>query len=128
MHKRFLHWLYVILWLSVIFWFSSQPDLKSELDTYWDFIFRKIAHMSEYFVLAYLAFRAFCQYGFPKGAILIHAAFFSLFFAAVDELYQTNIYMRNGSLRDVAIDGMGIIIAIFLLNYYTTSNTHIPKP
>ena len=118
MFKKFIHWVFVLLWLSVIFFFSSQPDLKSSLESYWDFIFRKIAHVSEYFVLSYLSFRAFDSYGFPFSSVLLHSIIFTLFFAAFDELYQTTIHGRVGSLMDVVTDSIGIWCFVLLSLYY----------
>ena len=60
--KILLNWLAVLIWLAVIYYFSAQSDLKSELEPFWDMFFRKIAHISEFFVLAYLFFRALSGY------------------------------------------------------------------
>ncbi len=69
--RQFLNWLAVILWLGVIYYFSSQPELKSQLEPFIDLICRKIAHMAEFFVLAYLFFRALLiDLNFKKALII----------------------------------------------------------
>lgn len=50
-------WGPVVAWAGVIFFFSSIPDLKSGLEC--DFFLRKAAHVMEYFILAFLLYRAF---------------------------------------------------------------------
>jgi len=50
-------WLPVVVWAAVIFAFSSVPSLSTHLGT-WDLLLRKLAHMTEYAVLALLLLRA----------------------------------------------------------------------
>ncbi len=121
-HKKILAWLYVICWLGVIFYFSSQPDLKSSLPTTWDFIFRKIAHISEYFVLAFLFFKAVSNYSLSSHKKIILTLFFPILIAVFDEYYQTTVPGRGGSFRDVFIDAVGALIVVYLIKYYNYNN------
>lgn len=116
--KILIDWLAVILWLAIIFYFSSQPDLKSSLPNIWDTIFRKIAHMSEYFVLTYLFFRSLKNYRFPTKVIIASSAIVSAFYAMSDEFHQMFVAGRQGSIRDVFIDSVGILVAILFISYY----------
>lgn len=125
MFKKFLNWLYVILWLGVIFYFSSQPELKSELEPFWDFVFRKIAHISEFFVLTYLLFNALKQHQFSFSKILIFSASLSVIYAIFDEYHQLFVFGRTGTPGDVLIDTLGIIIAIILLRLYNKNYSTI---
>ena len=114
--KKLLNWLLVILWMAVIFYFSSQPDLKSSLPSIWDTVFRKIAHMSEYFVLAYLFAQALKNYKLSFKIIILLTSFFSVLYAISDEFHQSFVIGRQGSLRDVLIDSAGVLIFIILIN------------
>ena len=109
MRKIVFNWIAVILWLGVIYYFSSQPDLKSELAPFWDFIFRKIAHMAEYFVLAYLFFRTWQSYGLATKKSLFLSFSLALVYAIFDEFHQSFVAGRTASPKDVLIDSLGII-------------------
>jgi VanZ family protein len=108
-------WFSVFIWVLVIYYFSSQPGLKSELEPFWDLIFRKIAHMSEFFVLAYLLFRAYRSLGMTIVRSLFFALIFSLFYAFFDEWHQSQVAGRTQSMVDVGIDSLGIL-AFLVLN------------
>lgn len=109
MKKVILNWLVVILWLGVIYYFSSQPDLKSELAPAWDLVFRKIAHMAEFFVLSYLFFRAYRSFNLSIGRSLLLAFIFSIAYAFFDEWHQSLVAGRHASLVDVGIDSVGVL-------------------
>jgi len=108
-------WLPVFLWCAGIYYLSSIPNLKSDLPNQWDFIFRKIAHITEYGVLTFLFFRAAIQNLSFKNSVM-YAALFSFTFAFTDEYHQLFIFGRFGSLRDVFTDGIGIFLAVFLID------------
>lgn len=107
-------WLAVVAWLIVIFSFSNQPNLHSELIPIWDFVFRKIAHLSEYFVLAYLFWRALRTSQVDNGAAILMAVFFSLLYSFTDEWHQSFIAGRGANIHDVGIDFIGALIFGFL--------------
>ena len=109
-----LNWLVVLFWMGVIYYFSDQPNLKSELEPIWDLVFRKIAHMAEYFVLAYLLFRACNKTGFKPKRSLVYAVFFSLTYAISDEYHQSLVGGRTASPVDVFVDSLGIFGFIIL--------------
>ena len=119
MSKLIKNWLPPLIWAGLIFFLSHQPDLKSDLSFSWDLILRKLAHLTEYLVLTLLLVRAFAQsftqyqISFPK--ILFWAGILSLGYAFSDEYHQTFILGREGSLRDVGVDTLGILLAIFFL-------------
>lgn len=114
--SKFFNWLWVFLWASLIFFLSSQPDLKTTLPTFWDFVLRKMAHMAEYAILCFLIFRALRGHNLDIKKSLIWAAIFSILYACSDEYHQTFILGRQGRLFDVLIDTFGIIIADKILN------------
>lgn len=120
--KKIINWAGVILWLGVIFYFSAQPNLKSELPNIWDFIFRKIAHAAEYFVLAYLLNIAFGNYHLKFSNRIIIVLFLCIMTAVLDEYNQTGILGRQGSARDISIDGLGATILLSMNYIYKRNN------
>ncbi|MDD5110192.1 MAG: VanZ family protein [Patescibacteria group bacterium] len=115
--RRLLNWAALLGWIGVIFWFSSQPDLKSGLETWQDMVLRKGAHMAEYFVAAYLALRCWSQPVAYRALPMAGAALFVLAVASTDEFYQTTVAGRHGSPVDVGIDVLGGIMLLMLGAY-----------
>ncbi|MFA6254790.1 MAG: VanZ family protein [Patescibacteria group bacterium] len=122
MSKKIFNWLAVIAWMGVIYYFSAQPDLKSSLEPFWDYIFRKIAHMAEFFILAYLFFRALGQSKINSKTSLIFAFILSLAYAGFDEWHQSYVAGRVASLKDIGIDGMGILFFAILCFFQKKPN------
>lgn len=114
--KKFLkYWGPVIVWTGVIFAFSAVPNLKTDLEQ--DFLLRKIAHMVEFGILAFLLYGAIKNSSNSAqgrsasgGKILTFSFIFSLFYACSDEVHQLFVRGRHGSLIDVGIDTVGIFI------------------
>ncbi len=99
-------WLPVVVWAAVIFALSSIPSLNSGLGT-WDVVLRKLAHMTEYAILAALLLRAL---GREAAALVLAAAY-----AVSDEVHQHFVAGRHASPLDVAIDAVGVAVGILLL-------------
>ncbi len=97
--------------MAVIWFLSDQPDLRSGLDTDWDLVLRKLAHMAVFGTLLVLWWRAVGP--LPATAI-------TLAYAAVDEWHQTWVEGRNGAFHDFAIDAAGAGIAAGLVVIATT--------
>ena len=119
MTKKILNWMVVIFWMVLIYWFSHQPDLHSDLQPLWDLIFRKIAHMAEFFVLAYLISRALREHGLKINKTLILGAILAIIYAGLDEWHQTFVFMRQGKISDVLVDSLGILVFLILNFKYT---------
>ncbi len=119
--KTFLNYFLLIFWMGLIFYLSSQPDLKSGFESQTDFILRKMAHIAEYGILTFLAWRTLSyskETEFPEGnsvsgmrGVLIYAIIFSILYAISDEYHQSFVAGRVGSPVDVLIDSMGIVIS-----------------
>lgn len=97
--------------MGLIFYLSDQPNLSSGLGV-WDLVLRKIAHMGSYALLTLLWFRAL--YPHTRRALAI-AVVVSLAYAMSDEYHQSFVEGRSGSPVDVAIDSVGILIAVVLV-------------
>jgi VanZ family protein len=101
--RNLLLWLPVVGWAAVIFTFSAIPSLGTGLGT-WDLILRKLAHTTEYAVLAFLLARAVGRAA-PAFAL-------GVLYAVSDEIHQTFVRGRHGSPVDVAIDSVGLLVGI----------------
>jgi VanZ family protein len=98
-------WLPVFAWAALIFTLSSVPDLGTGLGT-WDLVLRKLAHMTEYAILAALLLRALRR--------AAPAALLAIAYAASDELHQHFVSGRHASPVDVAIDAVGVGVGLAL--------------
>lgn len=132
-HRNFIkYWLPVIIWMCFIFWmstegFSSQntfplvgtvlrflvPEISSqEMDLIHAFI-RKAGHVTEYFILGLLLFRAFR--GGAAASWDWRWSFFAVtvvvLYAASDEFHQSFVSTRMASVVDVGLDTVGGIFS-----------------
>jgi len=103
------YWLPVIIWAGVIFTLSAIPNLKSGLKE--DYILRKIAHTLEFALFMFLLFRAMKSEGIYAGRAILYSFVIALFYAFSDEFHQLYVVGRQGSIKDVGIDAIGISIA-----------------
>ncbi|MCK5490847.1 MAG: VanZ family protein [Candidatus Pacebacteria bacterium] len=110
-------WLAVFLWCAFIYFLSSIPSLKSDFSSEIDFVLRKIAHMSEYGILTFLFFRAYSgsKNNLSKRKSISLAIMFAFTYALTDEYHQLFVSGREGSLRDVFVDSLGIFFVAFLI-------------
>jgi VanZ family protein len=98
-----------ILWMVLIFALSAQSDLGTGLGT-WDYVLRKLAHLTEYGLLWWLWSRALGEG--RRGP----AAAIAIAYAATDEFHQTFVGGRHGTPVDVGIDAVGVALAWALTN------------
>jgi VanZ family protein len=126
------YWLPTISWLGLIFWFSTEtfsddhtasmvkeilaflfPAISDEAFLLIHMFLRKAAHVTEYFVLSLLLFRALR--GGSVASWNWRWSFLSLvvvvLWAAADELHQSFVPVRTASIVDVGIDITGGILA-----------------
>jgi len=130
--KIMLYWFPVILWMGAIFWMSTgmfAPEHTSRfIVPFLRFLFpsllpqdiemihgviRKAGHVTEYFILGLLLFRAFrggsSQAWRPRWTI--YTIIGVVFYAATDEYHQSFSNARMASLLDVGIDSAGGILS-----------------
>ena len=128
--KKIINIVLLILWLVIIFYFSNQPgNLSSSLSDnltllifnnitdFLIFIVRKIAHISEYFILAILMYNVFKDYLSSKKSYLI-TFILSILYACSDEIHQLFVVGRECLPRDVVIDAIGVILALIFIKLY----------
>ena len=101
-------WLPVFLWALVIFSFSSTSSLKASNFFIWDFISKKIAHLSIYAILFSLILRA-------TNANWLLTFLITLTYAATDEFHQHLVPCRNASVLDLGFDLSGANIAAYTI-------------
>jgi VanZ family protein len=106
--KLISNWLPVILWAAVIFYFSSLKQVKVSDFLIWDFVVKKVAHVTEYAILYALLYRA-------TAKNFVVAYLVTILFAATDEFHQTFVLGRNGTPLDLGFDSSGANIATYLL-------------
>ena len=73
---------------------------------------RKTAHVTEYFCLAASVAFPLYVYRLRGFALTLVAGAFCVAFACLDEYHQTFVAGRVGTIRDVYIDSIGILIGI----------------
>ena len=96
--------------MALIWFLSDQPDLRTGLDSDWDLVLRKLAHMAVFGTLLAAWWRA----AGPAPATAI-----TLAYAAVDEWHQTWVDGRLGSVSDWAIDPAGARLAAAVIVWTT---------
>lgn len=139
--KKLIKLLALLSWLVVIFILSSQKgDASSvtsnyvvellykflsifdkhisDLNTFiisYAFYIRKLAHFTEFAILAILFYINIKEY-IKKNTYLL-AIIFSLICALLDEMHQLFVSNRYGSIKDVFIDLLGIICGISFYHF-----------
>jgi VanZ family protein len=136
--QRLRYWGPLVLWMGVIFWASADsgsgrrgarilgpllrwwmPEASSQRMEEVIFLIRKAAHVSEYAVLAWLAWRVFLAVRRstvapqPLRAALL-AWGLSVIYAVSDEWHQTFVPTRVGTPWDVLIDAAGAALGLAL--------------
>ena len=104
--------------MGLIFFFSAQSALPS-IPSWWDLVLKKGMHIVAYAILTWLYLRALRghqprgRWGDPALSRAVSAGM-ALLYALSDEYHQTFVPGRQGSFLDVAIDGVGVSVAILL--------------
>jgi VanZ family protein len=126
------YWFPVIIWMGVIFWMStgmlSSEHTSRFIIPFLNFLFpgfaphqieiihglfRKAGHITDYFIMGILFFRAFRSDSLQKWHLrwTIYAIIGVVFYAGSDEFHQSFVSSRTASLVDVGIDSAGGILS-----------------
>jgi len=119
MIKKILYWIPPILWMILIFYLSSKSRFTATGEPLQDFLIFKALHMCEYGLLALLLFNAL--YNTIKHNVsfaIRYSGLISIVYAASDEYHQLFTPTRSGTLRDILIDGCGILITLSILHVF----------
>jgi VanZ family protein len=104
--------------MLLIYVFSAQPALPHAPDPLWDLLLKKAAHMAAYTILCVLLWRALNRR--VSGPVALGMAWvLTALYALSDEFHQAYVPGRHGSVFDVAIDGVGGLIAVLGLWWMT---------
>jgi VanZ family protein len=107
-------WLPAIAIAAIIFALSARPNLRvTEGDL--DLVLRKLAHLVVFGLLAAGCLRGLTFHGVRGRAALVGAAALATAYAISDEFHQTFVAGRSGAPLDVAIDLVGILVALAVL-------------
>jgi len=80
-------------------------------------LIRKLAHVTEYFLLAAAVTLPLYVYRLRGFALVLTAGLFCIAFACLDEYHQTFIPGRSGKPVDVIIDCIGILPGIYITRF-----------
>ena len=130
------YWLSVILWMCFISWMSTGTfskgntffwvekvlsplllGISSEGAEWINVVLRRAGHITGYFILGLLLFRAFRggsaisrnRHWFCGVIIVVFLS------AAIDEFHQSLVSSRTASLADVGIDAAGGLMGLFVI-------------
>ena len=110
--KFLLTWGPAIALMVTIFFLSSRQRIAvSEVYTI-NFIVFKSLHVIEYATLFFLVFRGYYRTLSHKNMnrIYLYAIVTTFLYAVSDEFHQTFVPTRTGTVRDVFIDSIGILL------------------
>jgi VanZ family protein len=115
------YWLPLFAWMGLIFYLSSRPARSITEEYLVDFVIFKTLHMVEYALLYFLSFRAFCSLkkaSVSHQKIYLYPFILAVLYAMSDEIHQTLVSSREGTVRDVIIDTIGIgLMYIYIKNH-----------
>lgn len=140
--KKIVSWIFLLLWMGVIFNFSRQSGVESgglsarivegmlgifniNVDNntfeFLEYVTRKLAHTTEYAILAILLFNALYQHTVNLKKIAITSFVVSALYAITDEAHQLFVTGRGASIKDCLIDSFGAFLGILfcLIIVYT---------
>lgn len=112
------YWLPFFLWVGFIYYLSDQQSLKSSLEPIWDMILRKLAHLTEFAVLAFLLSRLLSLYDIEGKKFWFIVLFVALFYSVYDEVHQSYVQGRYGTVRDMIIDFNGAFLGVISWSFY----------
>ena len=101
--------------MALIYWVSSRPRPEAFDDTP-----DAVLHAAAYFLMGILAIRA-CSRGLghrPTRAALVGGAAIALAYGASDEIHQSFVPGRVGSVSEFVYDGVGAALAAAALSVF----------
>ncbi len=96
-------------------WSGSDMDYYIERIHY---PVRKLAHMTEYFLLAVCVSFPLYVYGLRGIALTILAGGFCVACACLDEYHQSFVAGRGPSRKDVGIDSIGVLAGVLMVQFF----------
>ena len=112
--RHFWRWLPPLVWMGLIYFFSAQPDLPRAPGPWLDTVIKKSGHALSYGVLTYLYRRALRPHIRDSHTLRTVCVVLGVAYALSDEVHQTFVPGRNGTLLDVGVDSIGVGCAMLL--------------
>jgi VanZ family protein len=114
--RKALCWLVAVLWMGVIFYLSAQPDLPHHPEAALDVVIKKLGHVTEYGVLAALAWWALRDDRDAASWRAFLLAFgVAALYAISDETHQYFVPGRNPQPVDVGFDVAGAALSVLVI-------------
>ena len=109
----FLYWIPFLSYVAVIFYLSHHSEPLGGVAVPLN---DKIIHFFEFFILVFLAMRAFRKnpWEWIRKHFILVSIIFSFLYAFSDEFHQSFIAHRDSSIFDVCADSFGIIAGAFI--------------
>jgi VanZ family protein len=133
------YWAPMLVWLLTMFFLSTDffsafetsrvivpilrflfPGLTHEQLELWHGVIRKLAHISEYFVLTIFTYRSIRHDHPDLAGSKLKTITFVVFAASLDEIHQRFTSFRTPSPVDVGYDCLGAVLALWLIATYET--------
>ena len=135
------YWMPVLIWLALIYVGSTdlmsaehtsrflgpflrwlKPDITADAIAKVQLFLRKVAHLTEYAILAALLWRA--VYSGTNLKIKISTLFVTVWavstlIAIADEFHQSLVASRTASIGDVRIDMIGAVVGLLICRSFT---------
>ncbi|OGD01466.1 hypothetical protein A2354_00515 [Candidatus Amesbacteria bacterium RIFOXYB1_FULL_47_12] len=110
------YWWPTLFWMGVIFMFSSRPVTPASQIFWQDFLIKKTGHFIAYFILAVLLYRSLkSTTRLSLTLLFLFTITLTIAYAATDEFHQSFTPGREPRLRDVAIDSLGAMTAVYFI-------------
>ncbi len=105
----------VVRGVNYVFDVGLDADQVDRYATKIEFVVRKLAHMTEYFLLAIAVSFPLYVYGLRGFLLMLTVGIICVGFAASDEYHQSFVAGRGPSIKDVGIDSFGVFWGIILV-------------
>jgi VanZ family protein len=105
------YWLPPFIWMGMVYFMSSQKSVSITSNPTSEFVTFKTLHMVEYALLFFLFYRAFHSIkNMSEYSFTIYSFAIALSYSLTDELHQLFIPTRQGRMRDIIFDIVGMLI------------------
>lgn len=94
------------------------PEEFTQYVQHFHYPVRKLAHMSEYALLALSLSIPFSLYGWKNIHLFLLSFFLCVLFASIDEFHQSFVAGRGPSIKDVGFDSAGALISLSFHNLF----------
>ena len=108
--SNLLQWVPPLAWMGLIFFLSSQSRLPSHPQLTIARLMQTGGHMFAFGMLWALLWRAMMK-TWPSGRVVWWAFLVSLLYAGSDEYHQTFVPGRHGTVVDLGVDILGMLVA-----------------